>query len=80
MGSFSVFFQGTVGHIIPLSSFALPQLLAGESGLRLTIEQGSWFGTDLTLYFVILSNVIFLFARNLLTSPYNRGLHGGGAN
>ncbi|XP_023335632.1 solute carrier family 2, facilitated glucose transporter member 8 [Eurytemora carolleeae] len=37
--------QATVGHIIPLSSFALPQLLTGEAGPMISVEEGSWFAS-----------------------------------
>jgi len=42
--------QGTVGHIVPLSSFALPQLMEGGAtgdadDFTISEEQGSWFAS-----------------------------------
>jgi hypothetical protein len=36
--------QGTVGLVIPVSSFLVPQLMSGDEELLITEDEGSWFG------------------------------------
>jgi len=41
--------QLTNGFCVSLSSFALPQILKGEGGVQMTLEESSWFASMLAL-------------------------------